>query len=141
MAELTVTQFKAQLVDQVGYQAEWRDQNALEYPDERNEQSSETLKRLAKNLAGLSESDLAWHRLQRAYARLDGVTASHIESETLRRYGFGYEPEDGGDAKKFLQSYAATLEQEAGVAVPQPAATQTDPVGPARRREFADDEG
>jgi len=122
--DLSPAEWKETIVDQAESQAEWRDEKAEEYSDDsRNEQAATSPRALAENLKALPEDNLAWTRVQRAWAPLDPSIAGEIDQDIFRQYGFGGEPEDECDAGKFLAAYAIALEEASG----------TVPVTPPRR--------
>jgi hypothetical protein len=99
------------LLDALEYQAEWRDQKAIEYPhDERNKNSAEALRQLAEQLEKIPPSDDVWRVYSLAWDRFDNSAAERVlehERETLRTYGFGHSPSQvsAEGAVKFLRDH------------------------------------
>ena len=108
----TIEIFRTAVIEKVGYQADWREEKAAQYPaDARNSVSASRLRELTRELDLVPATALPWARLRRAWERFgdDAGAATEIESEILRTYGFGSE---GVSADKFLDLFAAALEAE-----------------------------
>ena len=106
------------LIDQIEYQADWRERKAVEYPDDlRNKNSAMELRSLAGHLDKLPPNDALWVRYWRVW-RHDAVDLSTLveyESEKLRTFGFsnGETQEDIGHetAVVFLKQLVDGLEE------------------------------
>ena len=102
-----IPEMKKQLVEQIERQAEWREQRAVEYPDDdRNGQSAASLRRLAKQLGEFPTTDPRWRRLLNCYyGNSDDARCTIIEaeSEALRLYGF--HEEKNGNPADFLDFF------------------------------------
>jgi hypothetical protein len=101
------------LIEQTGCQSEWRAQRAEEFPeDARNQQSADSLRRLAENLQALPPDHAIWFRLWSVYngpaPSGGGSEFTEVENEHLRLYGF-HEAENG-NALVFLTAYIEELE-------------------------------
>ena len=105
-----------QLVEQLERQAEWRDQKAQEYPDDkRNKNSATSLRQLAEHLSKIAPTDQLWIRYSRAWSHdgIDTMRLSEYESEELRTYGFHNESAQVTmeDAVQFLEAHVEDLER------------------------------
>jgi len=112
-------EFKDHLVMQIKNQACYRDQKAVEYPDDlRNAQSAEALHTLSQNLSHLSPEH---PKLRATWRYWYGLTAPgeidplddclpfiDAEQYLLKRYGFN-SPADG-DPETFLGEYMNALQ-------------------------------
>jgi hypothetical protein len=118
-AELkAIDESRAQFLERIEYQAEWRDQKAIEYPDDkRNKQSARCLRQLAQYLGNIPPNDSLWVRYGRVWDRVtDTGTTEPVEheSEQLRAYGFyGAGPEEVSpkDAVEFLRGHVEEVEE------------------------------
>jgi hypothetical protein len=119
LAELKlIGESRTRFLESIEYQAEWRDQKAIEYPDDkRNKQSAERLRQLAQQLGNIPPNDSLWVRYARLWARAgDSGTTEPVErdSEQLRAFGFyGTGPAEMGakDAVEFLRGHVEGLEE------------------------------
>jgi hypothetical protein len=115
----SATQRRQMFLEQLGYQAEWRDQKAKEYPQDtkRNEHSAACLRRLAERLDSLPPSDLLWVRYSNIWDHPEAADTSFVEHEheALRQFGF-YEGGSSSnirdeDAMGWLKNLVEELEQ------------------------------
>ena len=114
--------FKNNLVEQIIYQADWRENRAAEYPSDyyRNHRSAEALRFLATRVDALPPEHSKLRELWRLWYGLrkpgeanpsdDALPFVEAERDALRRYGF-HTPESG-DAEDFLERYACLLKKE-----------------------------
>lgn len=121
---MTFEEFKDDLIIHVDNQASFREEKAMEYPDEfRNERSAEALRTLSKKLSQLSS---VHPKLRAAWGYWWGLKGPGMlnfsddsepfidtEQDILRRYGF-HSPEDG-DPETFLDEYISLLKKETDI--------------------------
>ena len=112
-------EFKADLIERVRFQAEWRDEKAAEYPeDERNQESARILRSLADRLSREVPYDSpalirlwnVWYGLRRQRQDPMGhemIPLVEAEQGVLRSWGFHA---GGDDPFEFLESMASDLE-------------------------------
>jgi hypothetical protein len=111
-----------ELLSRVEESADWRDQKAAEYPnDKRNSRSSEALKTLAQNLGSLPPETAATYEnlMDRAVEHPNALyRISEVEQRYISRYGFDY-PQDGNPApflEGLTEEVAEIVEDAEGLA-------------------------
>jgi hypothetical protein len=107
---------RSHFLEQLGYQADWRDEKASEYPDDvRNKRSEESLRQLVDHLGNLPPNDSLWVRYSRVWDDGEGNTnLVEYEHEALRTFGFYAGPAEdisAKDAVEFLRDLVEELER------------------------------
>jgi hypothetical protein len=110
-----VAERRNKFIEQINYQAEWREGKATEYPDDhRNLSSAERLRQLAHELDNIAPNDELWVRYHRVWEECsDSTSLVEYESEARREYGFSNDesPVTMKDAVRFLRVHVEVLEQ------------------------------
>lgn len=90
------------------FTADWREEKAKEYPeDRRNVQAANQLKSLAKSVGEIADEQL-WERLDQVYAEGD-IKVSEAQSQFFREIGFYSEYSNGHE---FLEALVSELEAQ-----------------------------
>ena len=111
-----VRRMRSELVERITFQADWREEKALEYPsDQRNARSAVCLRQLASQLDNISPNDVLWIRYWSTWNQTEeALKLVEHESEELRSYGFhGNGPAELNDenAVQFLRQLVDELER------------------------------
>jgi hypothetical protein len=111
----SVAERQNEFIEQICYQAEWREGKASQFPDDhRNVASAESLRQLAHELDSIAPNDELWVRYHRVWKECSDSTALvEYESEVRREYGFSSDksPVTTKDAVRFLRAHVEALEQ------------------------------